>query len=229
MHVLYLIPARGGSKGLPRKNILPLGGVPLVVHSIKAAQASACQGRIIVSTDDPEIAAVAKEAGAEVPFMRPAELATDAASTLDVILHALDWCSDHEIALDVLVLLQPTSPLRTGQDIDAALRLLSEKKAGAIVSVCETEHHPMWCNTLPADHSMKGFLKDEIKGLSRQQLPLYYRVNGAIYLSKIPVLQKHKSFLHDSAYAYIMPAERSIDIDHEIDFRLAELLIQNNP
>lgn len=228
MHVLYLIPARGGSKGLPRKNILPLGGVPLIAHSIKSAQASACPGRIIVSTDDPGIAAVAKQAGAEVPFLRPAELATDTAPAVDVILHALDWCSKNQIALDVVVLLQPTSPLRTGQDIDAALRLLSEKKAGAIVSVCETEHHPLWCNTLPADHSMRGFLKDEIKGLSRQQLPVYYRLNGAIYLSKIQVLQKHKSFLHDSTYAYIMPADRSVDIDHEIDFRLAELLIQNH-
>jgi len=225
MQVLYLIPARSGSKGLPGKNIRQLGNKPLIAHSIDAAKSAIHKGRIFVSTDDAEIAEIAKQAGAEVPFIRPAELSTDSASTMDVIMHTLNWCKDHHINFDMMVLLQPTSPLRSSADIDAAIKLLTEKKADAIVSVCETEHHPLWSNTLPENCSMKNFLREDVKGLNRQQLPVYYRLNGAIYLSKVSTLIQQKGFLHNSTYAYVMPQNRSIDIDHELDFMMAELLI----
>src|ERR1035437_8121405 len=178
MQILYLITARGGSKGVPGKNIRILGEKPLIAYSIEAAKKSIYKGTDVVSTDDDEIAAVAKKYGAEVPFRRPAELATDSASSMDAIMHALDFFSKQNKKFDIVVLLQPTSPLRTSKHIDEAMKLMQSKKADAIVSVCEAEHHPLWSNTLPENGSMKFFLRDDIKGLNRQQLPKYYRLNG---------------------------------------------------
>lgn len=225
MNILYIIPARSGSKGLPGKNIRQLGNKPLLAHSIIAAQHASHKGTVVVSTDDETIAGIAKKYAAEVPFMRPVELASDSAPTMDVIFHALNFYKEKNMAFDLVMVLQPTSPLRTSADIDNAILLLKEKSAEAVVSVCETEHHPLWANTLPEDGSMKNFMREEIKGLNRQQLPRYYRLNGAIYLSKTETLEKQKEFLHDGTMAYRMPAERSVDIDHEADFRLAEFLL----
>jgi N-acylneuraminate cytidylyltransferase/CMP-N,N'-diacetyllegionaminic acid synthase len=227
MEILYIIPARGGSKGLPGKNIRLLNGKPLIEYSILAAQNSKFPGKILVSTDDAEIANVAKKFGADVPFVRPAELANDTAATIDVILHAINYYKEQHVLFDVVVLLQPTSPLRLAEDIDRAFLLMNEKNAGAVVSVCESEHHPYWTNTLPEDGSMKNFIRVEAKGKNRQQLPTNYRLNGALYISKIAVLEKQKGFIHDETVAYIMPSERSVDIDHEIDFKLAALLLNN--
>lgn len=226
MKILYIIPARGGSKGLPEKNIRILGDKPMIAHSIVAAQQSDFKGTVLVSTDDKRIAAVAKEYDAQVPFLRPEALSSDSAASIDAVFHALDFYSNINMMFDFVVLLQPTSPLRTAKDIDNAMAVMLEKKAEAVVSVCEAEHHPLWTNTLPPDGSMKDFIREEIKGLNRQQLPKYYRLNGAIYISALAALYKYKSFLHEGTYSYIMPSERSVDIDYEIDLKLAELLLR---
>lgn len=226
MKILYFIPARGGSKGLPGKNIRPLHQKPLIAYSIEAALECAHTGLVMVNTDDVQIAETAKLFGAEVPFLRPAELASDTASTLDVLLHTLGFYKRQGLVFDLVVLLQPTSPLRTSADIDAAIELFQNKNAAAVVSVCENEHHPLWSNSLPADGSMNGFLREEVKGKNRQQLPPSYRLNGALYISTPKSIEENKGFIHDGTYAYIMPAERSVDIDHLIDFQLAELLLK---
>ena len=226
MKLLYLIPARGGSKGLPGKNILPLAGRPLIAWSIEAAKQAHHKGKIVVSTDSNEIAEAAKNSGAEIPFIRPAELATDSASSMDVIFHALGFFESHGERFDYVMLLQPTSPLRRAGDIDKAIDFMLEKKAEAVVSVCQAEHHPLWSNTLPADGSMKDFLRPEIKGKNRQQLPASYRLNGAIFIASPTYLKTFRTFIADGTFAYEMPAEASVDIDSEIDFALAEILLQ---
>ena len=158
--------------------------------------------------------------------MRPDELATDAASTMDLVFHAINFYKQQHVFFDLLVVLQPTSPLRTSSDIDLAISLMKEKKVDAVVSVCESEHHPLWTNMLPPDGSMKNFIRDEVKGKNRQQLPLNFRLNGALYISKSEALETYKGFIHEKTIAYIMPTDRSVDIDHEIDFKLAELLLK---
>jgi len=226
--ILGLIPARGGSKGLPRKNIKPLSDKPLIAWTIEQALASKYLDRIAVSTDDKEIAEVSKKYGADVPFIRPKELAEDNAKGIDVVLHAIDWLkkNDRRKQYDLMMLLQPTSPLRTTEDIDKAIELLFLKKAKAIVSVCEVDHHPLWANTLPEDGCMKDFIRKEVMNKNRQELPKFYRLNGAIYIAYCDYLQKQKSFFGKDTFAYIMPKSRSMDIDDEIDFRLAEILIK---
>jgi CMP-N,N'-diacetyllegionaminic acid synthase len=224
--ILGFIPARGGSKGLPRKNILPLLGKPLISWTIDQANNSRYIDKIIVSTDDEEIAGVSKLFGAQVPFLRPADIATDDAKTIDAILHAIDWFEHMKEFYDLFIVLQPTSPLRIAEDIDKAVELLFSKRAQSIVSVCEAEHHPYLSNTLPENHSLKDFLRPEIINKPRQELPFFYRLNGAIYLSYCKHIQREKNFLGDCSYAYIMPQERSIDIDNEIDYRFAEFLLK---
>jgi len=227
-NILGLIPARGGSKGLSRKNIKPLLGKPLIVWTIKQAFASKYIDRVVVSTDDKEIAEISKKYGAEVPFMRPKELAEDNAKGIDVVLHAIDWLreNDKQKQYDLIILLQPTSPLRITDDIDKTIELLFLKKAKAIVSVCEVDHHPLWANTLPEDGCMKDFIRKEIMNKNRQELPVYYRLNGAIYSAYCNYIKERKSFFGKETFAYIMPKNRSVDIDNEIDFELAEILIK---
>jgi N-acylneuraminate cytidylyltransferase/CMP-N,N'-diacetyllegionaminic acid synthase len=224
--IMALIPARGGSKGLPRKNILPLAGKPLIAWTIEAALQSNLCDKVIVSTDDEEIAAVARQYGAEVPFLRPPELATDNAKTIDVILHAINHQLSQNRSFDFLLLLQPTSPLRNAGDIRSAAELLFQKKTAAVVSICESEHPPLWMNTIGPDLCLKDFLKPELQNQNRQQLAKFYRLNGAIYLAKQDFLVRERSFFGENTYAYIMEPERSVDIDRELDFKFAEFLIQ---
>ena len=228
-NILGIIPARGGSKGLPRKNIKPLLSKPLIAWTIEQALASKYLDRVIVSTDDIEIAEISKKYGAEVPFMRPKELAEDNAKGIDVVLHAIDWLrkNDRREQHDLLMLLQPTSPLRATEDIDKAIELLFLKEAKAIVSVCEVDHHPLWSNTLPEDGCMKNFISQEITNKNRQELPVFYRLNGAIYLAYCAYIKEQKSFFGKDTFAYIMPKSRSVDIDNEIDLKLAEILIKS--
>ena len=227
--ILGLIPARGGSKGLPGKNIIPLLGKPLIAWTIEQALASKYLDRVVVSTDDKEIAEISKKYGAEVPFIRPKELATDEAKGIDVVLHTINCLkeNDKRKQYDLIILLQPTSPLRATEDVDKAIELLFLKEAKAIVSVCEVDHHPLWANTLPEDECMKDFIRQEIMNKNRQELPKFYRFNGAIYIAYCDYLQKQKSFFGEKTFAYIMPIERSIDIDDEIDFELAEILMKD--
>jgi len=229
-NILGLIPARGGSKGLPRKNIKPLLGKPLIAWTIEQALASEYLDKVIVSTDEKEIADISKKYGAEVPFIRPKELAEDNAKGIDVVLHAIDWLKENnkQKQYDLIMLLQPTSPLRITEDIDKAIELLFSKDAKAIVSVCEVDYHPLWSNTLPEDGCMKDFIRKEIINKNRQELPIFYRLNGAIYLTYCKYLKERKSFFGKETFAYIMPKSRSVDIDNEIDFKLAEILIKNN-
>lgn len=224
--ILGIITARGGSKGLPGKNIRPLHGKPLIARSIIAAQESQHLDSFLVSTDSVEIAEISKSYGAQVPFLRPAELSTDKASSIDVVLHTLDFLKE---VYEWVMILQPTSPLRTAIDIDAAIELADSKKADAIVSVCPNEHHPWLSNTLPDDGNMNSFLRPETQHRTRQEFPMYYRLNGAIFLTKTRALRETRSFFGPRTFAYEMPAERSIDIDHLIDFKLAECYLETRP
>jgi len=225
--ILGLIPARGGSKGLPRKNIRPLLGKPLIAWTIEQAKVSKYVDKVVVSTDDEEIAEVAKQYGAKVPFMRPKELARDDTPGIDVVFHAMNWFTKNKNKqYDLIILLQPTSPLRTAEDIDKAIELLFLKKAKAIVSVCEVDHHPLWTNTLPENGCMKDFIRKEIMNKNRQELPTFYGLNGAIYLAYWDYIKEQKGFFGKETFAYIMPKERSVDIDSELDLKLAEILMK---
>jgi len=225
--VLALITARGGSKGLPRKNVLDLAGRPLIAWSIKAAQDSASVGRVIVSTDDAEIAQAARDWGAEVPFPRPAGLAADDTPHIQVILHALDWLENHGGGLpDYLLLLQPTSPLRTADDIDQAAALARAKDAEAVVSVCPMEVHPYLARRINPDGTLERFLDPGLAYLPRQALPPLYAPNGAIYLNRCQSLRREQTFFpQGQTYPYIMPIQRSLDIDTAWDLRLARLIL----
>ena len=225
LSVLGFIPARAGSKGLPGKNIRPLAGKPLIIYTIEAARKSGVFDHLLVSTDGDEIAQIARQAGADVPFMRPAGLATDTARGIDVLHHGMSWLEERGKRYDCVMTLQPTSPLRAAEDITNALDLLIERSADAIVSVCEVDHHPWWCNTLPADGCMKDFLRPDIPA-NRQELPRYYRLNGVIYLARWDFIRKCDNWYGPGTYAYIMPRERSVDIDGEIDLMMAETIIE---
>ena len=228
LKILALIPARKGSKRLPGKNIKKFCGKPLIAWTIDASLSSKYVNKTVVSTDCQDIAKVSMEFGADVPFIRPSHLATDTATTVDVIFHALKSLQDKGENFSHLLLLQPTSPLRTFDDINSSIDALIKSEANAIYSVCEVEHSPLWSNTLPKDKSFDGFLNDEIIGVRSQDLPKYYRLNGAIYLVKISELKKNKK-LHNikPGFAYIMDNKTSIDIDDEIGFKLASLLMES--
>lgn len=206
---------------------MPLKGRPLIQWTIEAAKRSSYLDTVCVSTDDRGVISTAKDSGAEAPFVRPAELATDAATTFSVVKHCIEYyLTERDSAFDYIVLLQPTSPLRIVSDIDSSIEQLVNKKADAIISVCEMEHSPLWCNTLPEDLSMEGFLTESVMGKRSQDLPKYYRINGALYIAKTDKLLSEGSFfLKNNIYAYVMPAERSVDIDTKTDFMLAEALL----
>ncbi len=218
---LAIIPARGGSKRLPRKNLLDLAGQPLVAWSIEAGLNSKYIDNVVVSSDDVEILAISKRYNAET-IVRPVELASDTATTFDAIQHTIDNVKRY----DYIVLLQATTPLRDEKQIDEAIELLESKNADAIVSVCEMDHSPLWSNTLNENLSMQGFLKEEILHKRSQDLEKYFRLNGAIYICKTEKFLEEKSFfLKENIYAYKMSRESSIDIDEEIDFRMAEFYL----
>lgn len=221
--VLAVIPARGGSKRLPRKNIMDFNGKPLLSWTIQAGLQSNYIDRVIVSTEDKEIATVAKEEGADVPFLRPEVLAGDTVTTIDVIHHLIDSLAGD--AYDYILLLQPTSPLRTAVHIDQAVELLVEKNADAIIGVTEVEHSVEWTNILPDDLSFSGFISSAVLNLRSQDLPCRYRINGALYLVATQrLVEQNTFFLHENAYAFIMDRRDSIDIDDEIDFATALIL-----
>jgi len=226
--LLAIIPARGESKRLPRKNILNLAGKPLIAWTIEAALNSKYIDRIVVSTDDQEIANISIEYGAEVPFLRPKSLATDDSPSIDTVINVLgeiDIIGQH---YDYIVLLQPTSPLRTEIDIDKAIELLEKKSADSVISVCEVDHPPHWNNTLPDDGNMQLFFQKDNAKKRSQDFDVYYRLNGAIYIVKIERLLKEKSlFLNTNTFAYCMDAHNSVDIDKEEDFLVAKCFAKN--
>lgn len=222
---LAIIPARGGSKRLPRKNVLNLAGKPLISWTVDAALNSKYFGQIVVTSDDDEILSVARQESVQL-IKRPSELATDTATTIDAVAHAIE---SQSTLYDYCVLLQPTSPLRNTKHIDEAIELLIEKNADAVVSVCECEHSPLWANTLPPDGRMDRFISDEIKNIRGQDLPTYYRLNGAIYIAKVAELLKQQTFmLRNKIFAYRMDQASSVDVDSKIDYMLAALLKQES-
>lgn len=228
MHNLAIIPARGGSKGLPGKNIKLLNGKPMIAYTIEAALNSKQFSTVMVSTDDQQIADIATQYGAEIPSLRPQSLASDTSSTVDVVEYVINEYQNKEKFFDTICILQPTSPLRTNEDIAHAYEVYAAKNACAVVSVCECEHSPLWENTLPDDMNMANFLRPEVLNTRRQDLPKYYRLNGAIYISNIKNFLRLKTFYSDVTYAYEMTKKSSIDIDNIEDFELAEFFMKNN-
>ena len=226
LEILALVPARGGSKGVPRKNVRDLAGRPLLQWSVDAARASKQVGRIVVTTDDPAIADIARAGGADVPFLRPAELARDDTAGLDPVLHALEWLAEHEsYRPDLVLLLQPTSPLRTVADIDGAVSLAIGSALDPVVSVTTPSQHPYWMKRIDDDGRLHDVIPQPTPTTRRQDLPTCYAVNGAIYLITPDALREHRTWFTDRTLAYIMPPERSLDIDSEWDFRVAATIL----
>lgn len=223
MRNIAIITARSGSKGLPDKNIKELAGKPLIAYSIEAARDSGCFETIMVSTDSEKYAEIGREYGAEVPFLRSVETSSDTAGSWDVVMEVLARYKDLGKTFDTVCLLQPTSPLRKAEDICGGYKLLEEKSADAITAVTEVDHSPLWCMTLPEDLSLKKFNEEKRIEAPRQLLDTYYRINGALYIRK--VAEDGVDLCSEREYAYAMPRERSVDIDTELDFRFAELLL----
>jgi N-acylneuraminate cytidylyltransferase len=222
MKILALIPARGGSKRLPRKNVRFLDGKPLLVWSIDICRGLTEICDILVSTDDEETAEIARKFGALVPWLRPAELATDTATTKDVALHALDWYEKEKGMVDAVLLLQPTSPFRTRETVQRGVELFRKHGNRPVVSVSPVTTHPMWCLTVDRD-TMKPFMEGGGLHLRSQDLPPAFVVNGAFYMITPSDLIRHQSFYSDDMVPLKMSnPEEVIDIDTEYDWKIAE-------
>ncbi|HWL06584.1 MAG TPA: acylneuraminate cytidylyltransferase family protein [Xanthobacteraceae bacterium] len=223
-----LITARGGSKGLPGKNIANVGGQPLIAWTIKAALGSRYLKRTIVSTDSDEIADVAKQFGAEVPFMRPADLAQDSSPHSDVIRHAILWLEKDEGRMpDYIVLLQPTSPFRTALDIDEACAIAERDDADSVVGVSAQKSHPYWTKTMKANGLLSDFMQlpHHSEYWQRQKLPPAYVINGVIYVIRCSHFMREATYFTNKTFGYVVPPERSLDIDTAWDLKLADLLL----
>ncbi len=221
--IIAIIPARGGSKGVPKKNIRSLAGKPLIYYTIRAAQNSGYINRTIVSTDSDEILDIASAEGALV-VKRPAELSGDDAPTVDAILHVLHHCSTRGLRPEIVVVLQPTSPFRTSLDIDAALELFLRSDCESVISVCEVTHPPQWNMVIERSYLQPLFDRKTLT-LRRQDLPKTYLPNGAIYIASAGTLRRVRSFYCQKTKPYVMSAERSLDIDSEFDFLFAEAVM----
>lgn len=226
MKILALVPARGGSKRLSGKNILPLGGKPLIAWSIDVARDIPQICDALVSTDDPAIANVARQAGALVPWMRPAQLATDTATSLEVALHALDWYENEYGKVDGLLLLQPTSPFRRRSTVLKGIEFFAMRRR-PVVSVSPAKSHPMWCYRIEGD-AMRPFVESGA-AVRSQDLPPAYVANGAFYLIAPQDLRALQSFHDDDTLPLVMddPVE-AIDIDTEWDWKMAELMLASS-
>ena len=222
MKILGVIPARGGSKGIPQKNIKNFNGKPLISWTIETALSCPLINETIVSTDNLIIADLAKSCGASVPFIRPDELAKDTTSGIEPVLHAIHQLPEY----DWILLLQPTSPLRTPDDICGIINLVKDKNASSAVSVSEAINHPYWTYSLD-DGKLINLCKNETK-LLRQDLPRAYNLNGALYLVSRNFLETKRTLIDESTLAYVMPRHRSVDIDDMDDWDFAEYLIKKN-
>ena len=220
LSVLGIIPARGGSKGIPGKNIRNLAGKPLIAWTIEEASKSRYLDRVILSSEDDGIIQVARRWGCEVPFVRPAELSSDDTPGVEPVLHAIRTLPGYHY----VVLLQPTSPLRTVADIDGCIELCARSRANSCVSVCEPDKSPFWMFTIDADGMMHKLLEMDFAS-RRQDLPEVFVLNGAVYVAPSAVLLEHGTFLAHKTISYVMSKENSVDIDTELDIVLAEALI----
>ena len=226
MRLIAIIPARSGSKGLTDKNIKELCGKPLLTYTIEAAIKANVFDEIMVSTDSEHYAKIAEKYGAKVPFLRSEENSSDNASSWDTVYEVIKNYKKMNIEYDAFMLLQPTSPLRDEQDIIGAINEYKLKKANTVVSVCKAEHTPIYINTLPESLNMDGFFGKH-KWTRRQDLPPYYRLNGAIYMSDIKHFMKYRDIYRDSCFAYVMDNIKSVDIDTELDFLYVESILLN--
>lgn len=227
MSNIAIIPARSGSKGVKDKNIREMYGKPLIVYTIEAALKSCQFDEVMVSTDSERYAEIARRYGASVPFLRSKVTASDTASSWDVVDEVLDGYRARGKMFDSFCLLQPTSPLRTEADIKEAYGLYYEKASLAVISVCEAEHSPLWCGRLPESQELDNFIDVESMR-QRQAGGKFYRLNGAIYIVNIEKFKSDRFLYQKGSYAYVMRQDQSVDIDTEIDFRLAELIIEMN-
>lgn len=227
MNILAIIPARGGSKGLPKKNVKILGNKPLIAWSIESALESKQISKTIVSSDNDEIIAISKQYGAEIPFKRPEKLATDSATTKDVLLHTIEFYKTQNINFDYIVLLQPTSPFRKKGAIDLAIKKAIETNVDMVVSVKETSSNPYY---VLFEEDDKGFLTKSKEGTftRRQDCPIVYEFNGSIYVIKVNSLLKYNSMSFKKSIKFKMDKFHSIDIDTQLDFDFANFLIKSN-
>lgn len=225
MKNIAVIPARSGSKGLKNKNIKSLLGKPLLAYSVEAALESGLFDCVHVSTDSQEYAEIAKKYEADVPFLRIDELSTDEADTWETLRFVIKRYKEIGKTFDTVTLLQPTSPLRGAQDICNAFKLFIEKEAHSVISVCEVEHSFQICNTLGQNDCMKGFIDTRVVG-RRQELPVYYRLNGAIYIQRTELLMERGNLYGEKSFAYKMDKMSSIDIDDEFDFFMTEEMMK---
>jgi len=223
-NILAIIPARGGSKGIPRKNIKLLFGKPLISYSITEALKSIYINKVIVSTEDSEIAKISQKYGAEV-LERPNELATDTADSDEVIFHVLQELKKKHFRTDLVVFLQPTSPLRRATDIDTAIKIFCDHDCDSVISVSEPPHSPFWCFTIE-NTFLKPIFDERFLHTRRQDLPVSYIPNGAIYISTPEKLTHNNGFYGKKIIPYIMSPETSIDIDNRNDFAIAEMAMK---
>jgi len=222
--ILALIPARGGSKGIKNKNIIDLCGKPLIAYSIDAAKGSRYIDEIFVSTDSSKIANVSEKYGVKVPFLRPDYLATDESRTIDAVLHTITSLKKAGKSFDVLVLLQPTQPLRSAEDIDSAIELFFDSNNIGVVSISPVDDNPILIRTIADDGKLKKILNVS-STCRRQDMPVFYRVNGCIYINLIDELSENTSF-NDNEIPYLMTSEHSVDIDELKDLALAEYYLK---
>lgn len=224
--MIALIPARGGSKGLPRKNVKELCGKPLIAYTIEAALSSKYISDVYITTDDLEIAEVSRRFGAKVPFLRPEELASDHAKAIDAYIYTIDRLIDEfQIEVTDFVVLLPTSPLRDSNEINEAVELFYDKKAETVISVVASEHPPTWYKTVSSDGRLHDYFTGTDNSLNRQEADKTYLPNGAIYIFDYKALKNNYAYYNANTYAYIMDKHKSVDIDTLMDFRIAELIL----
>jgi CMP-N,N'-diacetyllegionaminic acid synthase len=229
MTVLAIIPARGGSKGIPRKNVRLLGGKPLLAYTAEAALAARSLERIILSTEDEEIAAVGRACGLEVPFLRPPELAQDTTPTLPVLQHAVAWLEQRGARFDAVCLLQPTNPFRRPEDIDGCIRLLETSQADSVISVLPVpdSYNPYWVYLLASDGILRLSTGEAAPIPRRQELPAAYHRDGAVYVTRRDVLVEGGTLYGARVVGYPMDPARSVNLDSPEDWLEAERLLAN--
>lgn len=223
--ILAVVPARAGSKRLPRKNILDLHGKPLIRWTLEAAIESKVIDLLVISSDDDAILAEGEQLGIRT-VRRPEYLASDTATTFDVLVHTLDLLAKDGVRPARLMLLQPTSPLREAQDIRDVVRCMDDTNADSIISVCPCEHSPLWSNILGAEGQMDDFLRPELLNKRSQDLPIYYRLNGAIYMAKTKNFLQASGFFMPNSRAHVMPVDKSVDIDTYMDLKRCEFFLE---
>lgn len=219
--ILAVITARGGSKGVKRKALREVGGLPLIARTIAAAKEAEFLDRIIVSTEDIEIAEVSRRFGAEIPFMRPVELASDSTPGIEPLIHAVETLTEK---FDYVVLLQPTSPFRTGEDIDKAVRCCIDNNATTCATVNEADKSPYWMYNLTESQKLQPLFEKESQIARRQDLPKAYALNGAVFVAETAFLLDKRTLFDDNTVGCLMPSERSLDIDTELDLQIADFL-----